>query len=82
MQNAILELLADNLPRLNEAEDSDRQGVYHILGTFVLLDPNRFLTTFCRCSGEFISIQSSHSCTAYQNINLVVAASTHPSERA
>jgi beta-catenin-like protein 1 len=27
-----LELLVDNLSRLNEAEESDRQGVFHILG--------------------------------------------------
>ncbi|KAH6914867.1 Catenin-beta-like protein [Coprinopsis sp. MPI-PUGE-AT-0042] len=29
-----LELLVENLPRLNEAEESDRQGVFHILGVF------------------------------------------------
>jgi beta-catenin-like protein 1 len=27
-----LELLVDNLSRLNETEESDRQGVFHILG--------------------------------------------------
>ncbi|KAJ7638860.1 Catenin-beta-like protein [Roridomyces roridus] len=34
LENSILELLVDNLTRLNEAEESDRQGVFHILGTF------------------------------------------------
>ncbi|KAH7887699.1 Catenin-beta-like protein [Phlebopus sp. FC_14] len=34
VQNSILELLVDNLPRLNEAEESDRQGIFHILGVF------------------------------------------------
>lgn len=28
-----MELLVDNLARLNEKEESDRQGVFHILGT-------------------------------------------------
>jgi beta-catenin-like protein 1 len=32
LDNTILELLVDNLPRLNEQEESDRQGVFHILG--------------------------------------------------
>lgn len=30
--NATLELLVDNLPRLNEQEEADRQGVFHVLG--------------------------------------------------
>ncbi|KAJ8503048.1 hypothetical protein ONZ45_g11193 [Pleurotus djamor] len=34
LENSILELLADNLNRLNEKEESDRQGVFHILGFF------------------------------------------------
>ncbi|KAJ7095435.1 Catenin-beta-like protein [Mycena belliarum] len=34
LENSILELLVDNLTRLNEAEESDRQGVFHILGIF------------------------------------------------
>ncbi|KAH7926758.1 DUF1716-domain-containing protein [Leucogyrophana mollusca] len=34
LANSILELLVDNLSRLNEAEESDRQGVFHILGVF------------------------------------------------
>ncbi|KAI0337925.1 DUF1716-domain-containing protein [Trametopsis cervina] len=34
LANSILELLVDNLKRLNEAEESDRQGVFHILGIF------------------------------------------------
>jgi beta-catenin-like protein 1 len=32
VQNSVLELLVDNLSRLNEAEESDRQGVFHIIG--------------------------------------------------
>ncbi|KAG2013629.1 hypothetical protein CC2G_010514 [Coprinopsis cinerea AmutBmut pab1-1] len=31
---SVLDLLVENLPRLNEAEESDRQGVFHILGVF------------------------------------------------
>ncbi|KAF9222012.1 DUF1716-domain-containing protein [Gyrodon lividus] len=34
VQNSVLELLVDNLPRLNESEESDRQGVFHIIGVF------------------------------------------------
>ena len=34
LANSILELLVDNLKRLNETEESDRQGVFHILGTY------------------------------------------------
>ncbi|PSR77278.1 hypothetical protein PHLCEN_2v7971 [Hermanssonia centrifuga] len=34
LANSILELLVDNLKRLNETEESDRQGVFHILGIF------------------------------------------------
>ncbi|KAG9218906.1 hypothetical protein CCMSSC00406_0000980 [Pleurotus cornucopiae] len=34
LANSILELLVENLSRLNEAEESDRQGVFHILGIF------------------------------------------------
>jgi len=34
MENSIFELLVDNLGRLNEEEESDRQGVFHILGIF------------------------------------------------
>ncbi|KAJ6536620.1 Catenin-beta-like protein [Mycena sp. CBHHK59/15] len=34
LENSILELLVDNLTRLNETEESDRQGVFHILGIF------------------------------------------------
>ncbi|KAJ6539393.1 Catenin-beta-like protein [Mycena capillaripes] len=34
LENSILELLVDNLTRLNEAEESDKQGVFHILGIF------------------------------------------------
>lgn len=32
LENSILELLVDNLKRLNEEEESDKQGVFHILG--------------------------------------------------
>jgi beta-catenin-like protein 1 len=32
LKNAILELLVQNLTRLNESEESDREGVFHILG--------------------------------------------------
>lgn len=34
LENSILELLVDNLSRLNESEESDKQGVFHILGVF------------------------------------------------
>ncbi|KAF9247089.1 Catenin-beta-like protein [Melanogaster broomeanus] len=34
VQNSVLELLVDNLSRLNETEESDRQGVFHIIGVF------------------------------------------------
>ncbi|BEJ16975.1 hypothetical protein CspHIS471_0603760 [Cutaneotrichosporon sp. HIS471] len=34
LNHSIFELLASNLPRLNEAEEADRQGVFHILGMF------------------------------------------------
>ncbi|KAL0574666.1 hypothetical protein V5O48_007282 [Marasmius crinis-equi] len=34
LENSILELLVENLKRLNEEEEADRQGVFHILGTF------------------------------------------------
>ncbi|KAI0089316.1 DUF1716-domain-containing protein [Irpex rosettiformis] len=34
LANSILELLVDNLKRLDESEESDRQGVFHILGIF------------------------------------------------
>lgn len=31
---SVLELLVDNMTRLNEAEEADRQGIYHVLGVF------------------------------------------------
>ncbi|KAG6917898.1 hypothetical protein DXG01_000507 [Tephrocybe rancida] len=34
LENSILELLVDNMSRLKETEESDRQGVFHILGIF------------------------------------------------
>ncbi|KAF7332093.1 DUF1716 domain-containing protein [Mycena kentingensis (nom. inval.)] len=34
VENSILELLVDNLSRLNEGEESDRVGVFHIMGIF------------------------------------------------
>ncbi|KAJ7180140.1 Catenin-beta-like protein [Mycena crocata] len=46
LENSILELLVDNLTRLNEAEESDRQGVFHILGIFEnILGFNPLLST-------------------------------------
>jgi beta-catenin-like protein 1 len=32
LDNSMLDLLVSNLSRLNEAEEADRQGVFHILG--------------------------------------------------
>jgi beta-catenin-like protein 1 len=32
VENSIFDLLSDNLKRVNESEESDRQGVFHILG--------------------------------------------------
>ncbi|PIL37143.1 hypothetical protein GSI_00835 [Ganoderma sinense ZZ0214-1] len=34
LSNSILELLVDNLSRFNEGEESDRQGIFHVLGIF------------------------------------------------
>ncbi|KAF8591532.1 DUF1716-domain-containing protein [Ramaria rubella] len=34
LENSILELLVQNLTRLKEIEEADRQGVFHILGIF------------------------------------------------
>ncbi|KAF8261390.1 Catenin-beta-like protein [Lactarius quietus] len=34
LDHSVLELLVDNMTRFNEAEESDRQGIYHILGIF------------------------------------------------
>ncbi|KAJ4478161.1 Catenin-beta-like protein [Lentinula aciculospora] len=34
LENSIMDLLVGNLKRLNEEEESDRQGVFHILGFF------------------------------------------------
>ncbi|KDQ64547.1 hypothetical protein JAAARDRAFT_187869 [Jaapia argillacea MUCL 33604] len=34
LEQSILELLVDNLRRLKEDEESDRQGVFHVLGVF------------------------------------------------
>ncbi|KAF9567315.1 DUF1716-domain-containing protein [Agrocybe pediades] len=42
IENSTLELLVDNLARLNESEEADRQGVFHILGifeNFIALNP-------------------------------------------
>jgi len=33
----MLDLLVSNLTRLNEIEETDRQGVFHVLGTCVAL---------------------------------------------
>ncbi|KAG7096905.1 hypothetical protein E1B28_004310 [Marasmius oreades] len=46
LENSILDLLVENLQRLNEDEESDRQGVFHMLGTFEnLLSFNPSLAT-------------------------------------
>lgn len=34
LDHSILELLVDNMTRFNEAEEADRQGIYHILAIF------------------------------------------------
>ncbi|KAF8913939.1 Catenin-beta-like protein [Gymnopilus junonius] len=34
VENQALDLLVDNLSRLNESDEADRQGVFHILGIF------------------------------------------------
>jgi beta-catenin-like protein 1 len=34
LDHSILELLVDNMTRFNEAEEADRQGIYHVLGIF------------------------------------------------
>ncbi|KAF8897577.1 Catenin-beta-like protein [Infundibulicybe gibba] len=34
VENSIMELLVDNMGRFNENEESDRQGIFHILGIF------------------------------------------------
>ncbi|KAK7470595.1 hypothetical protein VKT23_002019 [Stygiomarasmius scandens] len=34
LEHSILDLLVDNLKRLNEDEESDRQGLFHVLGIF------------------------------------------------
>ncbi|KAL4075820.1 Catenin-beta-like protein [Scleroderma citrinum] len=34
VDHSVLELLVDNLSRLNEEEESDRQGIFHIIGAF------------------------------------------------
>ena len=34
LEHSILELLVDNLSRLNETEEADRQGVFDVLGLF------------------------------------------------
>jgi beta-catenin-like protein 1 len=39
VENNIFELLVDNLNRLNEAEEADRQGAFHILGEFISNSP-------------------------------------------
>lgn len=34
LENNLLELLVSNLSRMNEGEESDRQGIFHTLGIF------------------------------------------------
>jgi hypothetical protein len=45
LENSLLELLVDNLIRLNETEESDRQGVFHVLGKIPI-----FPATRARCN--------------------------------
>ncbi|KAI0771620.1 Catenin-beta-like protein [Trametes elegans] len=46
IDNSVLELLVDNLSRFNEGEESDRQGIFHVLGIFEnLLGFNAELST-------------------------------------
>lgn len=54
MENAIFELLVDNLRRLNEAEEADRQGVFQTLG---------------QCDAHFCALNGSHSSAGiFENI--------------
>ncbi|ESK96043.1 duf1716 domain protein [Moniliophthora roreri MCA 2997] len=56
LENSVLELLVDNLTRLNEEEESDRQGVFHILGTFEnILSFNPNLATDLVSKTSFLS---------------------------
>jgi hypothetical protein len=32
---SIFELLVDNLPRLNEQEEADKQGIFYVLGSII-----------------------------------------------
>lgn len=34
LDHSVLELLVDNMTRFNEAEESDRQGIFHVLAIF------------------------------------------------
>ena len=47
LENSVLELLVENLKRLNEAEESDRQGVVHILGRLSLLTRSERTVILC-----------------------------------
>ncbi|PPQ98535.1 hypothetical protein CVT24_004026 [Panaeolus cyanescens] len=66
VNNSALELLVDNLPRFNEEDESDRQGVYRTLGIFenvVAFDPNLAagLTSKTKIMGWLLKrIQSKH----------------------
>lgn len=43
VENSVPELLVDNLSRLNEAEESDRQGVFHVFGENFDIQRNEML---------------------------------------
>jgi len=52
VEHSVLELLVDNLSRLNEGEESDKQGVFHILG--ILTSFYRGITDYLeRCLREY-----------------------------
>lgn len=53
MENSVFELLVDNLTRLNEQEDADRQGVFHVLGKLHLLIEFIHLFTTASVQGIF-----------------------------
>jgi beta-catenin-like protein 1 len=55
LENSILELLVENLARLNEAEESDRQGIFHILGKETLFQ-HRCAHCNAQCAGIFENV--------------------------
>ena len=54
LSNSILELLVDNLSRFNETEESDRQGIFHVLGKVYFL--KRLQQLLNPCTGIFENI--------------------------